>query len=360
MPVYPLDDAGPWAVSDSVQIQWSKGWGAYTLASSRCVRVNKRGIHTKPAFWTPVHDLHASGWHTWRCTPGLRGLCAMGNETVFPEYPLRPVYDPHTPPVGLGAGWAGCARESDGRVLDATAAGYDLSPCDVIDGGWDVVLTDHTLALMHTDMDAWMYWTLCILVICVVRSLSYLVALRMHPEGGLKALVGPSMPAFETRMEMLFGAWARTTSPRTTAACLVIWALCVFPTLHTIYVTVEEQIFFAAVAVYIPVYSLLWSMSTHTEDPPLFNMIVASVLLATTRLYAGTETPYVPVLACALGARALMKLRNDYWSRLVAVTVMLDGFLLSLMSVLGFVHDPPYQVLVGALALLASDVLEIS
>ena len=126
------------------------------------------------------------------------------------------------------------------------------------------------------------------------------------------------------------------------------------------YVTVEEQLFFVGLTIYILVYASMWAMSTHTEDPPLYNMIVGTVLLAVTRLYAGAETPYTPVLMWAVATRTLMKLRNTYWSRIVAVTIMLDAFLLSLMVALGFGHNALYALLIGALALPASDVLEIS
>lgn len=361
MPVYPMDDVTPWTASDSAPVRWNTGWAAYVVASSKCVRLNRRGIHAKPAYWTLISDLRAEGWWTRTCHPGAEGLCTYGNQTAFPMYPKRPTYNPFATP--LGGAWLGCSREEDGRVLDAHSDGYDPSPCDVIDGGWDVVFSNHTLAIQHTAMDTWAYWTLCILVVCIVRSLSYLVVARLkHGEQDKKAPEPPNTKEgpMESIVALLLGTWTRSTNTRTTFACLLIWALCLIPTLNTIYVTVEEQIFVTTIALYIPAYTILWYMSTHAEDPPLYNLIVASILLATTRLYAGVETPYVSILTWGIGTRTLMKIRNTYWSRIVAVTVILDAFLLTLMSVLGLTCDPPYQVLIGALALLASDTLQIS
>ena len=354
MPVYALDDVSPWAASDGVAIQWGTGWAAYVLASSQCVRLTQRGIHAKPAFWTPVHNLRGSGWTVRPCRPGAAGICTGANWTAFPVPPRRPVYTPHLSATDYGR--LGCTRDEDGRTLDALAAVYEPSPCDVMDGGWDVLVTGHSIAFKHTAMDTWAYWTLCILIVCVVRALTHLVAARFH---GTEPPHTPQ-PDAPTRTDRLLSAWMRTSHPRTAAACLLIWALCVIPSHSTLYVTAEEQLLHTGIALYIPAYVLLWGMSTHTEDPPLYNMIIASVLLATTRLYMGAETPYVPVLTWAIGTRTLMKIQNTYWSRIVAVTIMLDAFLLSITTVLGLTCDPPYQILIGTLTLVAADTLQIA
>ena len=358
MPVYPLDDAAPWPSSDEAPVRWDTGRAAFLVASSRCVRVNKRGIHPLPASWTPVGDMVSQGWSVRACQPGAGALCRGQNYSTFPS--THPVYNPLRVPEAT----PGCTRAQDGRVLDAGASGYDLSACDVLDGGLDVVLCDHTLALRVTSMDTWIYWAVCILVIYNVRALSYLVALRLRPVDRVKSALEPpdkpAKPPVEAPDDWWTSHWAQSTNTRTAIACLLTWALCVLPDLNSVYVTVEEQLFFVGLTIYILVYASMWAMSTHTEDPPLYNMIVGTVLLAVTRLYAGAETPYTPVLMWAVATRTLMKLRNTYWSRIVAVTIMLDAFLLSLMVTLGFGHNALYALLIGALALPASDVLEIS
>jgi hypothetical protein len=265
-----------------------------------------------------------------------------------------------------GEDWIGCTRENDGRVLEAGLNTYDMSSCDVLDGGWDVLLVDHTLAFKNTAVDTWIYWTLCLLVIYIVRSLSYLVVLRLHPAEDQKACGARGKAMNAVKMKGAWGGvpavdvWTRSTNARTAGACLLTWVLCVLPVWNTVYVTVEEQLFFLGVSMYVLFYAIMWYMSTHTEDPPLYNMVVATVLLAVTRLYTGAETPYTPVLMWAVGTRTLMKLRNTYWSRIVATTVMLDSFLLSLLAVLGFEYSHLYLILIGALALIASDVLEMA
>ena len=364
MLVFPLDDVSPWPVSDSTRVQWDSGWAAFVVASSSCVRVNKRGVYAKPSFWTPVSNLPAMGWNTKQCEPTSGSLCAHGNWTVFPVEPSVPSYNPSYKLTGDD--WIGCTRENNGRVLEAARNTYDISSCDVLDGGWDVLLVDHTLAFKNTAVDTWVYWTLCLLVIYIVRSLSYLVVLRLHPAEDQKACGARGKAMNAVKMKGAWGGvaavdvWTRSTNARTAGACLLTWVLCVLPVWNTVYVTVEEQLFFFGVSMYVLFYAIMWYMSTHTEDPPLYNMVVATVLLAVTRLYTGAETPYTPVLMWALGTRTLMKLRNTYWSRIVATTVMLDSFLLSLLAVLGFEYSHLYLILIGALALIASDVLEMA
>ena len=364
MPVFPLDDVSPWPVSDGAHIRWDSGWAAFVVASSSCVRVNKRGIYAKPSYWSPVENLQSMGWNTKQCAPASGSFCAQGNWTVFPVEPNVPAYNPKF--TLTGEEWNGCSRDDDGRALEAVSKAYDISSCDVLDGGWDVLLVDNTLAFKNTAIDTWIYWTLCLLVIYVVRSLSYLVVLRMHPTEDQKACSGRPKPTNTVKLKGAWGGtvavdmWTKSTNARTAGACLLTWVLCVLPVWNTVYVTVEEQLFFLGVSMYVLFYAIMWYMSTHTEDPPLYNMIVATVLLAVTRLYTGAETPYTPVLMWAVGTRTLMKLRNTYWSRIVATTVMLDSFLLSLLAVLGFEYSHLYLILIGALALLASDVLEMA
>ena len=304
------------------------------------------------------------GWKAKQCEPTSGSLCAHGNWTVFPVEPSVPSYNPMY--TLNGEDWIGCTRENDGRVLEAGLNTYDMSSCDVLDGGWDVLLVDHTLAFKNTAVDTWIYWTLCLLVIYIVRSLSYLVVLRLHPAEDQKACGARGKAMNAVKMKGAWGGvaavdvWTRSTNARTAGACLLTWVLCVLPVWNTVYVTVEEQLFFFGVSMYVLFYAIMWYMSTHTEDPPLYNMVVATVLLAVTRLYTGAETPYTPVLMWAVGTRTLMKLRNTYWSRIVATTVMLDSFLLSLLAVLGFEYSHLYLILIGALALIASDVLEMA
>ena len=304
------------------------------------------------------------GWKAKQCEPTSGSLCAHGNWTVFPVEPSVPSYNPMY--TLNGEDWIGCTRENDGRVLEAGLNTYDMSSCDVLDGGWDVLLVDHTLAFKNTAVDTWIYWTLCLLVIYIVRSLSYLVVLRLHPAEDQKACGARGKAMNAVKMKGAWGGvpavdvWTRSTNARTAGACLLTWVLCVLPVWNTVYVTVEEQLFFLGVSMYVLFYAIMWYMSTHTEDPPLYNMVVATVLLAVTRLYTGAETLYTPVLMWAVGTRTLMKLRNTYWSRIVATTVMLDSFLLSLLAVLGFEYSHLYLILIGALALIASDVLEMA
>ena len=128
MGLYPVDQARPWVQSEGAAVSWAAGGPAYLVASSRVVRVNFRGIYTRPPGARP-RDLLELGWLGTPCNLSSWGLCRYAWGDAFPSGPPR-VTDT---PSGLPAAWAalGCANSNGKTVVSAPA--YDLSACDVVD-----------------------------------------------------------------------------------------------------------------------------------------------------------------------------------------------------------------------------------
>lgn len=237
----------------------------------------------------------------------------------------------------------GCSRGADGRALDA-GGGYDLSACDVLDGGGDAVLCGRTLAYRRTGVSTGVYWSLCLLSVYAVRSLSYLVVRRLEP--GAAPGAGQALPASDTL---------------TVLACLASAVLCLAPLGDTVFVTREEQLFVWMACVYVAVYLGVWALvrgdPLARTDPPIYNLIAGTLQLTAARLYTGVQTPYNPVIIWAIATRAMTKLRAR-WHPAAALTIFMDAGLLSLLCVLGFDGSPCYLVAIGAVALATSDLFD--
>lgn len=334
--VFDLDDSVPVLRSRGQAVALSAGWDAFVVADSSCVRVNARGVYAKPSHWTPRKL--GGIWSTNHCLPGASaGLCETSNGAVFPG---------SIPRYNASNAWGGlrCSRASDGRLMDPSY-GYDVSACDVLDGGGDVVLCGRSLGFARTSVADWVYWTLCLLAVFVVRSLSYLVASRVRPG----SLAPESRP---------HDVW-------TVLACVAILILALAPEGDAGFVTVEETLFFVWTCLYVGCYIMVFVICQFfglgKSDPPIYNLIAASVQVIACRLYLGAETPYNPVIIWAIATRALVKLRAPVTEAWLVnfVTTFVDSLSLTLMCVLGFEYNKLYLVALGTLALSVSDALSL-
>ena len=252
---------------------------------------------------------------------------------IFPSAPSTPRYN------ASGAfGGAGCSRVGDGRALDP-GYGYDMSACDVLDNGGDVVVCGRTVSFRRTAVSTGVYWALCIIAVFIVRSLSYLVVHRVKGSGA---------PGWDN----LF----------TVSACVSVLPLALAPDGDAGFVTVEERFFFATVCCYAGAYAALFAYYSSVEaasarDPPIYNMIAATLQIIASRLYLSAETPYSPVIIWAVTTRALLKLRAGVGFA-SSVTTFVDSLVLSLMCVLGFGHSHLYLAAIFTLAMATSDALD--
>lgn len=329
--ITPLDNAVPYLVSEGRGLVWSSGGDALAVAGSSFVRVNGRGLVRQASHWS-VRDLRGNGWHVRRCLPGGDSLCEMGNQSrVFPASPNQPRFSArHTPPS------LRCTRDKGQRILDHTW-GYDISACDVLDGGGDVVFYRHSVAFRDTEITQVKYWTLCVLAVFIVRSFSYKVKSRFDHSPA------PNTLGFSSDQ------W-------TIAACAVSIILAITPTFTSELVTQEDFICCCFLVFYSFLYIMVWVFNRHDPHAPIYNLIAATLQITASRLYKGIETPYAGVLLYVIITRMFMKLRAG-WHLPHAITVACDSLLVSLFAVYGIPFQGIYVVIIAIIAFASGDFL---
>ena len=328
--IIPIDDTVPYLTSLGRPLQWSNGADALMLAGRGFIRVNQRGITTKSSGWT-VRDLGENGWQTRRCLPGGNSLCESSNTSrVFPTDPNRPRYSARHRPSSLR-----CTRDKSQRMLDHTWE-YDISACDVLDGGGDVVVWHHRVAIRDTGVSSLKYWVLCILAIFIVRSFSYKAMTQYDP--GHTPMSGLSKDQW------------------TIAACSVSVLLAITPNSASELVTEEDLFCCCFLVFYSAFYILVWTVFRHSANAPIYNLIAATLQITVSRLYKGIETPYSGVLIYVVITRLLIKLRCPF-SVARCLTLSVDCMLISLLAVFGVSFQGIYTVVIAILAFATSDCL---
>lgn len=349
--VLALDDARPWLVSDGTAVDWASGGGAFLLASNPVVRVNYRGIITE-APGAVLRDLASLGWARANCNLSAHGLCASEFGTTFPIQRTGPRSCEDTPGQ-LPPDWAALrCRNADGRVLTHEPV-YDLSACDVLDEGADVLYSAGVLYYRRSDLAAWAYWTLIVGAILLVRGLSQNV--RAHREARRDGT--QSLP---------LGA---------SVVCLLV----VSHEGSDMYATEADHVFYVATMLYCMcylgyhAYFLMYARALSLQDPqptvqapqptpdatrrvqpPIFNLAAGVLQLIVSRLYTGAESPYNPIILLILCTRAITKLLQP--SAAHAATGLLDATYIALACELGFLPDPAYLCALIACAYLVSEI----
>jgi len=305
--VLPVDEARPFLSSDGGNLQWPSGGAAFLLSSTPLVRVNARGIFTEPKQAVLRGDLASAGWSSAPCNASAFALCTSASGHVFPL--SRPVTGegPHA--------WSGLrCGDAEGKVLTSDAW-YDVTACDVVDEGLDVVFSRHLVWWRRTSLPAASYAALLAAAAFIVRGLS------VNLQAGR-----PTEPQ----------AWL-------VAAC----AACAGVVLvdgDAVYVTESDQVFFWCTLLYCLAYSAYHAYQLYgvPAPRPVYNLAAGTLQLVACRLYAGSESPYNPAVLFIIGSRALTKLRSQDWSQVG--TSILDAVYLSLMCELAFLPDARYLV----------------
>lgn len=328
--LYGLQDARPVLTSEDLPLHWWDGGPAFTLASAGATRLNFRGLYTYPpeALVRGERELEAAGWHRVACNVSAWALCSSDVGHALPTGRPR---TPERLAMVETDGWAdlGCA-DSLGKVLVAEGV-YDLSACDVLDEGVDLLYTPGRLYHRHGALPLWKYWLCVVLAIVLVRSLSHNVK----------------------------GLWEPRAEPRrqwpALAAALGLVALAVLDG-DGAYVTVADQAFFWLTIAYVAAYLGLHASHEDGGQRPVFNVIVATLQLAAMRFYTAAETPYNLVLIGMLACRGWTKLLLAR-QRTHGLSVMLDSVYLSLCVELAFNGTREALVAVLGAAFVAGQLL---
>ena len=298
--LYPIQDSRPTlATEQGTVLEWWSGGGAFALASSSGVRVNFRGVH----LYAPDVRIRPrlADWTGVQCNQSSSALCCSDVGCVLP------FNAPRAPEGQVAAGWdaLGC---TDGKGKQLVSLGvYDISACDIMDEGLDLLYSQGELYHRRTGMQLWRYWVCVGLAIILVRALSYNVQ----------------------------GLWTPSATPPRhqwlgLVAAVALTALVVpFDGWDGVFVTLADQTFYWATVGYIGVSLVLhWQASQ-----PVFNVIVAALQLLAMRLYTAAETPYDLVLIAMLASRVWVKVLTP---QLHGCALVLDSLYLALCIELAF------------------------
>ena len=325
MTLHSLQDARPLLASgDAAILEWWAGGGAFTLASAGAVRINFRGIHVHP----PSMRLRALGgaWTGVPCNVSASALCCSDVGCVLPWAAPRLPEARDAVEAGWDKLWCSDAK---GKVLVSLGV-YDISACDIIDEGLDLLYTQGELYHRYTAMPLWRYWACVGLAIVLVRALSYNVQGLWNSNSA--DVTRPQWPAL--------------------ASALARLALLLPFDGDSVYVTCADQTFFWGSVAYVGYYLVAHG---HSSGPrPVYNVIVAALQLLATRIYASAETPYNLVLLGMLACRVWTKVLTP---RLHGGGLVVDSLYLSLCVELAYSGTREAMVGVIGVAFVAARLL---
>jgi len=278
---------------DGRSVDWSTGPIAALTDTSLALRVSSRGMH----FYE--HDVHPVGAAV-SCRRSPTALCETdGGSLVFPEI--------SSPRYSYGVDR--CGTDSAHRVVVANTSIYDISVCDLFQGQLDVIYWRGNL---HFDynlyLPEWAYILVALAVLYLVISLGQNIARIMGDE---QAVVMPLV---------------------TELVCLGLLGLLLG--LHSpmrIFVADHDRKMFWVVIGYLCVYLLRHGFDIYMEKYVYtFNVITASLIMVTARLYCSFETPYTTIFLVLLLTRLFHKLHLAKKSPVEKFTVASDSILIAL------------------------------
>jgi hypothetical protein len=333
--LYSMQDGNrPGLTSEGRRLAWWDGGPAFALASSGAVRLNFRGLFVYPASVVVRGELDAKpealGWHRVACNVSAWALCSSEVGHVLPAGSPRM---PERKEAVLVDGWNDLACAQSGGKTLVSAGVYDISACDVLDEGLDLLYTPGVLYHRHTSMAPWEYWVYVVLAVVLVRCLSYNVQSLWLPEGSA---------AVRTQWVPL--------------GCSTALLALVLVDGDSIYVTQGDVLFFWCTVGYVGVYLVLHlgtraaqNAAGESYEQPVFNVIVGTLQLVGMRFYTAAETPYNTVLVGMLASRSWTKmlLHRHSGGDNHAASLVLDSLYLSLGIELAF--DGTREMLVGVL-----------
>jgi len=279
---------------DGRPVDWSTGPIAALTDTSLALRVSSRGMH----FYE--HGVHPRG-DGIACKRHASALCETTNGSlVFPEL-ASPRYS---------YGTVRCGTQSAMRAVVSEGLGvYDISVCDLFQGQLDLIYWQGNL---HFDynlfLPEWAYILTALSVLYLVISLGQNIARIMGDENAV------TMPLV------------------TEAVCLGLLVLLL--SLHSpmrIFVASHDRIMFWYVTGYLGLY-----LSRHAFDLYMdkyvytFNVITASLMFVTARLYCSFETPYTTVMLVLLLTRLAHKVHAARHTPAERLTIAADALLAAL------------------------------
>lgn len=318
---------------------WSGGGASYMLSSTAAIRINFRGFHAYPVHWR-MRSLSSMGWASVPCNVSAWALCQADSGGVLPSYkPHVAEGSTRMPPTWKGLG----CTDNSGKVLTSQVI-YDISACDIIDEGVDIVYSNMEVFHLTTALPTWRYWVCVGLAISLVRALSHNI--QQIWAGSIGEGVGHN-----------------TMSQGLSLIMAVLLLILVVMDGDAVYVTQADSLFFWVTVAYVLFYvtiHLVTRLSEAYHERPIFNVMIATLQLLAIRLYTAAETPYNLVLMLMLACRAWIKLTNGSsldapaWETL---TLAIDATYIALVIELAYTGSDEALVAIFAVAYVASRVI---
>lgn len=279
-------------LSDGTVVDWSEGIIAVLTDTAYATRITSRGIH----FFE--HDVNPVG-RAISCERSPIALCKTMNDSyVFP--------DKYPPRYSIGNGH--CGTESANRLIVSNASIYDISMCDLVIGQMDVIYWRGNLHFdFHLFLPDWLYIMLAACVLYLVISLGQNIARIMGDKDAV------TMPIF-TELVCSF-------------VTIVILTL---HDMNRVFVANHDKDLLWYLVAYIIVYVIRhgWDLLQNDNYVYTFNVILATLILVTGRLYCSFENPYATIYLVLLSTRWFHKIHYSK-TLILKFTIVLDSILIA-------------------------------
>ena len=151
--IFIREDRSPQLVLEGRQVPlpWHAGSAHAMQQAARFVRVNARGVLFAGGGRAQdgLRALDAGLWRSLPCSASEEALCAGDSVVLFPtqradvpyadaQYAANPFFAAGGKPCA-GTAWAGGHLTGAGRVVNGSDTRYEVTVCDLFDGGLDVV-----------------------------------------------------------------------------------------------------------------------------------------------------------------------------------------------------------------------------
>jgi len=303
---------------DGRPVDWSRGPVGALMDTSLAVRASARGLHFYEHAVYPKTEGRP-------CRRSPDAMCVIDNtsimfpETAAPRFALDSGKNPFD-----------CGSKSFQRMLVADQGVYDVSSCDLVYAQADVIWSD---GLVYVDaglgVPDWVYVVTALATLVLVISLGQNIA-------------------------RIMGDQLATPQPVLTECvclCLVVLLMGVNDPWR-VWVAQHDRTMAVTTCAYIFVYlarhgfDLVMDRFVHT-----FNVITATLMLVTARLYLSFETPYATIFLVLLLTRFFHKLESEQMTAIERFTLSMDALYVALQYRLCYrpsFWDPQCAVLYGS------------
>ena len=291
---------------DGRGLHWSTGQISSLIETSRAIRISLRGVHFYDRDVKPLSK-------GWPCLRSRSALCVLENGNVVLPTGSQPRFSlgHHQAPPMRSVAIRGCGSQSSGRVvMPDLASVYDLSACDVLVGGADVLWSEGVLYLdADLPLPTWAYVVTAGVVFFLVISLGQNIG------------------------QILGDKDAATQPWFTELLCLVQCVMLIVLTdPRRVWVAEHDREMLVLTTVYVALYLTRHAFALVLEGHVYtLNVITATLILVTARLYCSFETPYCTVFLLLLMTRFAHKLfALESASSMERLTIVADALYLSL------------------------------